>query len=684
MMVSPAPDSEQLGETLLRGQHAVLESIAVGKPRKDVLERLCGIVEEACPGTLCSVLLVTSDGQHLRHGAGPMLAEGYCRLINGIAIGPAIGSCGTAAFRRELVVATDIKNDPLWLGYEDLALQFGLLSCASMPILVGPEASLLGTFAIYHRTAGPFVEHEIDVLRRMSNLAALVIIHYQREEALKENELRLARTTSLSHVIECSIALDGKFRDPPPALCTLLGRTREELLERRLHDVIHPKDLEADQGEYQRLLSGEREHFPTEARVFARDGALCWLAINYYCVKNEDGEPIQLNAYLLDISRLKHAEETLRASQKMEGFGLLAPGLAHDFNNLLTAILCNASLAQDVVGKTSPVGETIETIETIARRAAELVRQTLSYAVTGHVIKKPVDLNQVVNEITQVLSTSFLLNVDVTLDLAHGLPKVLGDAAQIHQVVMNLVINAAQAIGSINGTIRLSTRSTELRGEDLRARFADQLLTEGDYVTLDVSDTGGGMAKEILQRIFEPFFTTKPTGRGVGLAVAMGILREHRAGLEVTSEVGHGSSFRVYFPVASAQQSQPTTRANAVPWPGVRGKVLVIDDDRLIRSAITRMLRSLGFECFEATNGQDALLQLAKRRAEIALVLLDLTSPRMGGRETLSIIAERWPDLNVILTIAEEDPELDRLPANVLTLRKPYNLLDLKRAMFGD
>ncbi|HEY2513693.1 MAG TPA: ATP-binding protein [Polyangiaceae bacterium] len=680
--------SEHLEEVLRRSQRAVLERMSADAPLSQVLEALCKIVEEICPGTLCSVLLLTEDGLHLRHGAAPTLPSEYCRLIDGIAVGPGIGSCGTAAYARGPVIVTDIATDPLWRGYEELARRFDLASCASTPIFAGADARVLGTFAIYRRVAGPFTPLEWGVLQSISNLAAIAILNQKRQDALRASLTRVMRIAETSHVIESRIGLDGRWLEAPPALCQLLGRSESELLALRLHEVLHPGDLEVDRVHYQRLVRGEADSLEVECRLVRSDGAPVWTRLGCWTERDADGKPTQLSLDLVDITATKQAEEALRTTQKMENLTLLVPGLVHDFNNLLTTILCNVTLAQAGTERASPAGQALEMIEGVARQAAELTRQSLAFAGSGRSTRKrAVDLNVLAREITRALSGSFLRRANVELDLASSLPATMGDPAQLHQVVMNLLINAAEAIGDSAGTIRVRTSSDTLLEADLPTRFGDQPMMPGDYVRLEVSDTGAGMTPEVMAKIFEPFFTTKPSGRGVGLAVARGILKEHRAGLEVSSEVGKGSRFTIWFSAPRVQSLLTSGRITEAYWPGARGTVLVVDDEPMVRLAIVRMLESLGCEVLEAEGGSEALLLLAKRRRDVTLVLFDLTSPRAGMREALPILRERWPDLKVILTTGSsvtDDPELEALATGSKVLQKPYGLGDLRKVLFGE
>ena len=682
------PEAKREQEILLEGQRSVLNLIAAGAPLRRALEALCAVVEEACPGTLCSVLLLDDARLHLRHGAGPTLPAAYLKMIDGIAIGPSVGSCGTAAHTGAPVIVTDIASDPLWLGYSSIAASFGLASCASTPIVVGPNARILGTFAIYHASAGPYDSCELALLKSISDLAAIAILNHERERALRESEERQIRATALSRVMEADIRLDGRWQRAPPMLCALLGRDEAELLAMRWSDVIHRDELESDRARFQRLLDGELESIEFRSRLVPKTGEPVWVSMNGVLVRGAVGQPDHARLYIEDITEKKRIEDTLRRSQKRESLGLLAAGLGHDLNNLLGAVLCNVNLAQlDLAPLSSASAEqSLRDAEKAIHRAAALTRQMLAYGGRGGSFSNvPIDVNDAIREIAQILSASLKKNIKVELDLQNELPLISGDSSQLQQVVMNLVINAAQAIGDRPGVIRVSTHEEILGREELRTRFGQTAGLPGDHVILEVSDTGGGIANEILANLFEPFFTTKTEGRGLGLAVIRGILNDHRAGIGVSSNVGVGTTFRACFPVSQFRELRPAVNGSEAFWTTTPGRVLVVDDEPAIRHAVAQMVRALGLSVLEAADGQEALLALVKNVGDVSLVLLDWAMPRMGGRETLAVMRERWPDVRVIVTTGGSEivVEVSAQGEGIVVLRKPYTLAELTRAISG-
>ena len=369
-------------------------------------------------------------------------------------------------------------------------------------------------------------------------------------------------------------------------------------------------------------------------------------------------------------------EAKLQETQKLESLGVLAGGIAHDFNNLLTGVLGNASLAAAEIPPGSPAHGFLAQIEKAATRAADLCRQMLAYSGKGRFDVKSLDLNALIRETMNLLGISISKRARLECHFASSLPSVLADATQLRQIVMNLVINASEAIGECDGIVRVSTSTATLSAADLLAANASPDATEGNHVCFEVSDTGCGMEPDVLKRIFDPFFTTKFTGRGLGLAAVLGIVRGHRGALTVTSNPGVGTCFRVLLPVSSelaesASDLVPPTEA----WTG-SGMVLVVDDEDTVRSVATRLLEFLGFQTVTATNGREAV-DLFPTLGALRFVFLDLTMPHMDGQQTLRELRKLQPDLRVLIMsgfstqdVAErfaKDPFVD-------FIQKPFNL----------
>jgi CheY-like chemotaxis protein len=307
----------------------------------------------------------------------------------------------------------------------------------------------------------------------------------------------------------------------------------------------------------------------------------------------------------------------------------------------------------------------------------------LAYSGKGRFVVRPYDLNHVVREVTHLLEVSIPKKIALRFDLAPRLPPVEADAAQIQQVIMNLVTNAADAIGDREGTIRLTTGTLQLDRTYLDQVFQRQNLRPGPYVTMEVSDSGCGMPPEVLERIFEPFFTTKVAGRGLGLSATIGILKGHRAGMRIYSEPGHGTTFKLLFPTSEAKQAEEAAQV-AAPVLARKATILLVDDEEMIRDAASAVLQSLGLTVITAEDGRKAVEMVRRSDMKIDLVLMDLTMPLMDGREAFLAIRRIYPHMPVILSSGYNEQEsVQAFMGRGLAafLQKPYTLRALERTV---
>jgi CheY-like chemotaxis protein len=365
---------------------------------------------------------------------------------------------------------------------------------------------------------------------------------------------------------------------------------------------------------------------------------------------------------------------------------VLAGGIAHDFNNILGGILAQAELAETELAGDSAVREGIQRIEAAAIRGAEIVRELLIYAgKEQHDVAEAVDVSPLVQEIVELLKVSISKHAVLTTHLRDNLPPVWGSAPQIRQVVMNLVINASEAIGDKEGVITVTT--TEVSGgRDLAPNNAIA-LTPGDYVQLEVSDTGSGITTEAKEKIFDPFFTTKFAGRGLGLAVVQGIVRAHRGGINIVSAPGEGTVFQVFLPCAPKEASVPTRviTSGELEQSNVRmATILIVEDEELLRSSFSKALLKRGFSVMEAKDGSVAFDLVHAHANDIDAVLLDLTLPGISGREVFEEILRTRSDLKVIVTSAYDlgsvAASFAELPVDHF-IRKPFHLAELVRML---
>jgi signal transduction histidine kinase len=357
----------------------------------------------------------------------------------------------------------------------------------------------------------------------------------------------------------------------------------------------------------------------------------------------------------------KRSDEKLLEKQKLESLGVLAGGVAHDFNNLLTGILANASLAVETLPPDSKVQPILQDVVNASYRAADLTKQLLAYAGKGRFIVRAVNLSDAVRDINHLVQSSIPSHVQVNADLAPDLPPIEADIAQVQQVVMNLVINAAEAIPEgRQGTVSVKTCLQEVDEDYIATGLNPGEIAAGDYVKLEVSDTGIGMDQGTMERIFEPFYTTKFTGRGLGLAAVLGIVRTHNGALRVYSTPGEGSTFRILFPATKEKGAPVAVKKDRALTRTARcgGTVLVIDDQEIVRRTVKSALERAGYDVVLAESGEEGVKLFHALAKKISAVLLDLTMPGMGGEETLRQVQRIQPDAKVILSSGYSQTEV--------------------------
>ncbi len=405
----------------------------------------------------------------------------------------------------------------------------------------------------------------------------------------------------------------------------------------------------------------------------------------------DSGEPYGFIEVVEDITERKRAEEErkkleqqLLHAQKLESLGVLAGGIAHDFNNILMAIIGNADLALMRINRESPAVENLHRIEKAAARAAELAKQMLAYSGKGKFLVESLDMNRLLEDMLQMLEVSISKKVVLRLHKHRPLPAVEADATQLRQVIMNLVINASEAIGDRSGVVAITTGCMDCDRSYLKGVWLDENLTGGLYVYLEIADSGCGMDKETLAKLFDPFFTTKFTGRGLGMAAVLGIIRGHKGAIKVYSEQGKGTSFKILLPASSRPADQFNNDSLTDEWQG-SGMVLLVDDEETVRGVGVEMLKELGFTAITARDGQEAL-EIFRATPGIAFVILDLTMPHMDGEQCFRELRQLDPGVKVIISSGYNNHEVTQKFAGkglAGFIQKPYNLSTLMDTIRG-
>ena len=521
------------------------------------------------------------------------------------------------------------------------------------------------------------------------------------EEALrKSHDEEFARSTELRAVMdvmpvamfisrdpECRNIIGNRsayrlLREPPGSNLSKSTTDGQQPAFRAIQDR---KAIPSHELPLQKAVATGQSVYDLELELEFQDGTRANTIVNAVPLLDSEGRTRGAVGVFMDITERKRTEERLRQAQKFESIGLLAGGIAHDFNNLLTVIIGSAGFALNK----DPLSEELRHIISASDRAAHLTRQLLAYAGKGPFIPKTFNLNDVVSGSMELLSVSVPKSVELRFNLSSEELPIKGDPSQIEQILMNLVVNAGEAVPpQTGGRIEVTTRDCGVIPETVLRDSRVFDIQPGHFVCLEVTDNGTGMDEATLTRIFDPFFSTKFTGRGLGLAAVQGIVRICHGFIDVRSSRGAGSTFQVFLPV-SAEKPATAIPAGTRPDRSRRSKlatILVVEDEEMVRQMVCTALRSQGHEVLEATSGKSALDLLAGAATLPTLVLLDLTMPVMGGAELVPILNRDYPGLQVMVTsgYAEEDARREFPPGAIADfLQKPYTLATLTEKVEG-
>ena len=448
------------------------------------------------------------------------------------------------------------------------------------------------------------------------------------------------------------LAPDGRVTRWSRGAERLFGYAPHEMEGTYAHQLFVPPDRQAGVPEVEIQVATEQGRAEDERWHLRKDGSRFW-ASGVMVSLWEDGSLRGYAKVVRDFTERRRLDEAVKQTQKLESVGVLAAGVAHDFNNVLTAILGNVSLVRRRLAQLEVDGQLdqmLQSAERAGNRAADLVRQLLNYAGKGRREIKPVDICHVTRDALAIVQASVSRKITIRADVPSDCPVIQADVGQLQQLVLNLVLNAAEAIGDNHGDVAVRVRIRELPESELKERYANFSLTSLQYTEIEVSDTGVGMDEHTLQQIFDPFFTTKFMGRGLGLAAALGIVRAHGGGIAVRSEPGKGTTFSVVLPAEHEVGEIPMTIADSITE-SARGEglVLVVDDEVGIRSLIQHTLEELGYTVLTAEHGAQALELFDRSSDEIILVLLDLIMPVLDGAETAAELQARDPDVPILI-----------------------------------
>lgn len=803
----------------------VFDAISAGRSLFTILDTIATVVDRLQPDARSSVQLII-DGK-LRHAAAPALPESYNRIVDGLAIGEGVGSCGTAAFRRAQVIVEDIAADPLWAPFAEIAHQYGLAACWSTPV-IGKDGAVLATFALYYDRPRRPTREEQAFIDRVGRYVRLAIERSRQNDALRESEARyrsifdlvpvsiweedwsemlpvlqrieaeggpdyeayLERRPELlreaatrlrvidvndtavqlfgardkQHLIDSFADLftgptaEAAYRkvlasyirgerlfEAENALRTLKGdlihvvvrislpdrtgglvralicemditarkraeerfeviastssdllweypldggavwlsegaaawlqmpREKLESIVQHWEDLVHPDDRDRVLDGALALITGKRREVDEEFRVLKGGGVLAHVRTQARVLKDADGKPERIVGSLVDLTQQRQLEQQLGESQRLEAIGRLTGGIAHDFNNLLTVILGNSELMVERLGDNPRLRDLAEMCGNAALRGAELTNRLLAFARKQPLAPKPTDINRLVKGLESLLRRTIGGQIELEIVQGGGLWKALVDTPQLESAILNLCINARDAMPE-GGKLTIESANASLN--DDYARTAHD-VDPGQYVVVTVSDTGCGMDAETLARAFEPFFTTKEAGKGSGLGLSMvyGFAKQSRGHVRIYSEPGHGTAVKLYLPrVSAGQQVIAEPVANAEIERGAE-HILLVEDDDLVRMHVEGLLKGLGYRVTTAADGREALV-LLEGEGRFDLLFTDVVMPGgISGRQLADHAARLRPDLPVLFTSGYTENSIvhhGRLDPGVELLQKPY------------
>jgi two-component system, cell cycle sensor histidine kinase and response regulator CckA len=468
-----------------------------------------------------------------------------------------------------------------------------------------------------------------------------------RTADLVESERLYRSTFDAAPVGIVHVGLDRRWLRVNQCLCDLLGYSREDLLSPAGQELVQLEDAENEAAALREMVAGTLDrHVIDEKRYRRRDGSFVWGRVNTSVHRDAGGRPQHFISVIEDITDRRTLEAQVRQANKMDAIGRLASGVAHDFNNLLTVILGFAELMTADVDMPDRHARDLGEIVKAAQRASGLTRQLLAFGRQQVLNAAPLDVNGLITEMTGMFTRLIGEHIQVTLALAPDLPMALADRGQLEQVVMNLVVNARDAMPG-GGTVTIETKAVELENSS----FHEEVVMDGRYVMLAITDTGNGMTKETQRRLFEPFFTTKETGKGTGLGLSTtyGIVKQSKGYIWVYSGPGQGTTFKVYLPRSSRDApAQVVATEPTAPVKSAAATVLLVEDEIGVRRLAKRILEGEGYRVLEAVSGDDAEGVFAQHADSIDLVLTDVVMPGCSGPELLNRLHVRAPALKVL------------------------------------
>jgi len=670
-------------ETKLREESdAVLQGLSAlvsAASRQEVLSVLTRTFQKLISCKDCWVLSLKDDRlkSEVNNTTFPV-KEGFSRVLNG-----------------GVLNAYNVRQVPEW---QDVLID-DTVSALHLPLQF---SSSKGMLIITSERCGAFTQESIELAKRIIPFSEQAVSKISYIEQVHAREMDEQRTLMRQILDNAPIGVfllneDKKVKFVNRAFCSATGITESRFIAAEhysdvLPDAVAKQCMASDEACVKSGgLSKSRETIPCV------DGKEHIYDVTKLPVQSQNGEMTSIIGIAVDITEQieratekKQMQEQLLHTQKLESLGVLAGGIAHDFNNILTAIMGHAALAESKsINDPIAVEQHLKKVVAATEKAADLCKQMLAYSGKGQFVVKPINLSQQIESILNILEVSLNKGVLLKLLLTEKLPLIEADASQIHQVIMNLVTNANEAIGTNSGFISINTGVMTVDGEYLEQCICADDVKPGRFTYVEVTDTGCGMGKEIAEKIFDPFYTTKFTGRGLGMSAVMGIVRGHYGALNLTSKIDEGTTFRILFPVLDADvpdEADKTHDAAHIDHDSTPA-ILVVDDEETIRELSVMMLNDVGInEIFTAADGREAVDIYKKHADQIDIVLLDYTMPHMDGEEAFKQLQLINPEVKVILASGYSKQSMqEKFTGQGLAgvIQKPYHMGDLSEKVYA-
>jgi len=659
------------------GIYEVSMAIASARDSETVLEKAIDAVWTQIPARDVSVLLLCDDARELRVAAAR--GEGAERSRGTrISAGPALLDwAGRSSEPRSLSEKSTDQYSVLGSGPDTV----------SIPMLAAGKwiGILKVTLANSQRPLAPGQVKALSILANAAASAFETTSLLERLSAAEERYRRLAENAP-DIVFRYELSPPARFVYVNPTVAAVTGYTPEEFYadpELALK-ITHPED----HGLMETLLDGRYASGSTiTIRYLHKNGVVLWIEQRIMVVRDSEGRLLGIDGIARDISERRQLEEQLRQSQKMEAIGRLAGGVSHDFNNLLVVINGYSDLVLNDYEVASPIREKLTEIRKAGENAAALTRQLLAFSRRQLVNPQVMNINSVVESNSKILRRIIGEDIELVAILDPDVESIKADPSQVEQILMNLAVNARDAMAK-GGTLTIETRNVRLDESDANEDFP---VTAGDYVMLEVSDTGCGMDAGTKSQIFDPFFTTKEAGRGtgLGLSIVYGIVKQSEGYIRVDSEPGKGASFKICFPLV--RESRAVAAPTSVPASSPRGSetILIVEDDSGVRQLVSTVLRSAGYQVLECGNGKEALKMFRENEHRVGLVLTDLVMPQMSGVEMAEKLRAMNPLMRIIFMSGYADDAVLRhvhVEAGTPFIQKPFSaakLLEMVREVLN-